>query len=97
LPFLAPKIFPYFIGFNTYYASVFHIEWLVFLSTGCFSLKKDYLIELLFDLLLINFINFRLKYIRRQKDFVVMSYNVRLFNLFKWIDKEDVPRYAGIY
>jgi endonuclease/exonuclease/phosphatase family metal-dependent hydrolase len=25
------------------------------------------------------------------KDFVVMSYNVRLFNLFKWLDKEDVP------
>ncbi len=26
-----------------------------------------------------------------EKDFVVMSYNVRLFNLFKWISDEDVP------
>ena len=25
------------------------------------------------------------------KDFVVMSYNVRLLNLFKWIPREDVP------
>lgn len=30
-------------------------------------------------------------YPKDDKDFVVMSYNVRLFNLFKWIDKEDVP------
>jgi endonuclease/exonuclease/phosphatase family metal-dependent hydrolase len=25
------------------------------------------------------------------KNFTVMSYNVRLFNLFKWLDKADVP------
>jgi endonuclease/exonuclease/phosphatase family metal-dependent hydrolase len=29
-------------------------------------------------------------YPKEEKDFVVMSYNVRLFNLFKWIDKNDV-------
>lgn len=26
-----------------------------------------------------------------ENDFVVMSYNVRLFNLFKWQDKADIP------
>jgi endonuclease/exonuclease/phosphatase family metal-dependent hydrolase len=25
------------------------------------------------------------------KDFIIMSYNVRLFNVFKWIEREDVP------
>jgi hypothetical protein len=29
-------------------------------------------------------------YPQEEMDFVVMSYNVRLFNLFKWIDKNDV-------
>jgi endonuclease/exonuclease/phosphatase family metal-dependent hydrolase len=26
-----------------------------------------------------------------EKDFTVMSYNVRLFNVFKWLDRDDVP------
>jgi endonuclease/exonuclease/phosphatase family metal-dependent hydrolase len=26
-----------------------------------------------------------------EKNFTVMSYNVRLFNVFKWIDRDDVP------
>jgi len=26
-----------------------------------------------------------------EKNFTVMSYNVRLFNLFKWVDRDDVP------
>ena len=33
-----------------------------------------------------------------EKDFTVMSYNVRLFNVFKWIDSDDVPtEYSGFY
>jgi len=28
--------------------------------------------------------------LREEKDFVVMSYNVRLFNLFQWIERESV-------
>ena len=31
------------------------------------------------------------EYPESEKDFVVMSYNVRLFNLFKWQDKADIP------
>jgi hypothetical protein len=38
----------------------------------------------------INFISFLQKSIH-QTSFTVMSYNVRLFNLFKWLDKADVP------
>jgi endonuclease/exonuclease/phosphatase family metal-dependent hydrolase len=26
-----------------------------------------------------------------EKDFTVMSYNVRLFNVFKWVERDDVP------
>jgi endonuclease/exonuclease/phosphatase family metal-dependent hydrolase len=31
------------------------------------------------------------EYPENENDFVVMSYNVRLFNLFEWLDKDDVP------
>lgn len=50
-------------------------------------------IVLLIGITFINkFYKFSAKvYPEDEKDFVVMSYNVRLFNLFKWIDKEDVP------
>jgi endonuclease/exonuclease/phosphatase family metal-dependent hydrolase len=30
-------------------------------------------------------------YPEEEKDFTVMSYNVRLFNVFKWFDRDDVP------
>ena len=26
-----------------------------------------------------------------EKDFTIMSYNVRLFNVFKWLDRDDIP------
>jgi endonuclease/exonuclease/phosphatase family metal-dependent hydrolase len=30
-------------------------------------------------------------YPEEEKDFTVMSYNVRLFNVFKWFERDDVP------
>ena len=32
------------------------------------------------------------EYPESENDFVVMSYNVRLFNLFKWQDRDDIPQ-----
>jgi endonuclease/exonuclease/phosphatase family metal-dependent hydrolase len=31
------------------------------------------------------------EYPENEKDFTVMSYNVRLLNVFKWLDRDDVP------
>ncbi|GAA3736999.1 endonuclease/exonuclease/phosphatase family protein [Flavobacterium ginsengisoli] len=31
------------------------------------------------------------EYVKDEKDFSVMSYNVRLFNVFKWLDRDDIP------
>jgi endonuclease/exonuclease/phosphatase family metal-dependent hydrolase len=31
------------------------------------------------------------EYSKDEKDFSVMSYNVRLFNVFKWLDRDDIP------
>jgi endonuclease/exonuclease/phosphatase family metal-dependent hydrolase len=31
------------------------------------------------------------EYVEDEKDFSVMSYNVRLFNVFKWLDRDDIP------
>jgi endonuclease/exonuclease/phosphatase family metal-dependent hydrolase len=31
------------------------------------------------------------EYQESDKDFTVMSYNVRLFNVFKWLDRDDIP------
>ncbi|ABQ03245.1 Endonuclease/exonuclease/phosphatase [Flavobacterium johnsoniae UW101] len=31
------------------------------------------------------------EYSKDERDFSVMSYNVRLFNVFKWLDRDDIP------
>lgn len=59
--------------------------------------KKRMVLSGLVLLMGITFINKFYKFSAKEfpkdeKDFVVMSYNVRLLNLFKWLDKEDVPQ-----
>jgi endonuclease/exonuclease/phosphatase family metal-dependent hydrolase len=78
-------IMPLFFILN----GLFFIYWL-------FQFKKRVILSGIVLLIGITFINKFYKFSAKvypedEKDFVVMSYNVRLFNLFKWIDKEDVP------
>jgi endonuclease/exonuclease/phosphatase family metal-dependent hydrolase len=95
LPFLAPKWFtflsvltlvlPFFLILN----GLFFFYWLS-------QLKRQMILSGLVLLMGITFINKFYKFSSKDreqsdKDFVVMSYNVRLFNLFKWIPREDVP------
>jgi endonuclease/exonuclease/phosphatase family metal-dependent hydrolase len=95
LPFLAPKWFsflsvltlllPFFLILN----ALFFVYWL-------FQMKRQMVLSGLVLLLGITFINKFYKFSYKEgetsdKDFVVMSYNVRLLNLFKWIPREDVP------
>jgi hypothetical protein len=32
-----------------------------------------------------------------EQDFTIMSYNVRLLNVFKWIERDDVPGDILVY
>jgi len=96
LPFLAPKLFPLLsvltlvLPFFLIVNGLFFVYWL-------FQFKRQMLLSGVVLLIGITFINKFYKFSSEEqaveeKDFVVMSYNVRLFNLFKWIDYDDVPR-----
>lgn len=101
LPFLAPKLFPIlsvltlilplFLIFN----GLFFLYWLI-------QFKKQIFLSGLVLLMGITFINKFYKFSAinlpsEEKDFVVMSYNVRLFNLFDWLPNTDVVTYIRTF
>jgi endonuclease/exonuclease/phosphatase family metal-dependent hydrolase len=95
LPFLAPKIFP-ILSVLTLFMPLFFILNGLFFIYWAIQFKKRVILSGLVLLIGITFINKFYKFSSKEypedeKDFVVMSYNVRLLNLFKWLDKEDVP------
>lgn len=95
LPFLAPKIFPVLSVLTLFMPVFFILNALFFLYWG-FQFKKRMILSGLVLLIGITFINKFYKFSAKEyppdaKNFTVMSYNVRLFNLFKWLDKSDVP------
>lgn len=96
LPFLAPKLFPFlcvltlilplFLIFN----GLFFIYWML-------QLKRQMILSGIVLIIGITFINKFYKFSNTaikedEGDFVVMSYNVRLFNLFDWIPRDDVKQ-----
>ncbi|MCD0473787.1 endonuclease/exonuclease/phosphatase family protein [Flavobacterium sp. EDS] len=94
LPFLAPKIFP-LLSVLTLFMPLFFVFNALFFFYWAIQFKKRMILSGLVLLMGITFINkfykFSAKeYVESEKDFTVMSYNVRLFNVFKWIDREDV-------
>jgi endonuclease/exonuclease/phosphatase family metal-dependent hydrolase len=95
LPLLAPKIFPILSVLTLFMPLLFLLNGLFFLFWAI-HFKKQMVLSGLVLLMGITFINkfYKLSSIDHpedEEDFVVMSYNVRLFNLFQWLDKEDVP------
>ncbi|NRS89258.1 endonuclease/exonuclease/phosphatase family metal-dependent hydrolase [Flavobacterium sp. 7E] len=95
LPFLAPKMFP-ILSVLTLIMPLFFILNGLFFIYWVIQFKKTMVLSGLVLLMGITFINKFYKFSAKElpdddKAFVVMSYNVRLFNLFKWLDKEDVP------
>ena len=95
LPFLAPKFFPLLSVLTLFMPLFFILNGLFFFYWG-FQFKKRMILSGLVLLMGITFINkfykFSAKeYPENEKDFTVMSYNVRLFNVFKWLDRDDVP------
>ncbi|HTO35161.1 MAG TPA: endonuclease/exonuclease/phosphatase family protein [Flavobacterium sp.] len=94
LPFLAPKIFP-ILSALTLFLPLMLIFNLLFFTFWFIQFKKQMLLSALMLLLGITFINKFYRFYtseieKSENDFVVMSYNVRLFNLYEWIKIDDV-------
>lgn len=96
LPFLAPKTFPVFsvltliLPFFLILNGLFFLYWFI-------QFRKRMFISGMVLLIGITFINKFYKFSAKEfaeseNDFVVMSYNVRLFNLFDWITDKDVKQ-----
>jgi endonuclease/exonuclease/phosphatase family metal-dependent hydrolase len=95
LPFLAPKSFP-ILSVLTLFMPIFFILNAMFFVYWAVQFKKRLIVSGLVLLLGITFINKFYKFsaatfVIEEKDFTVMSYNVRLLNVFNWIDRDDVP------
>jgi endonuclease/exonuclease/phosphatase family metal-dependent hydrolase len=96
LPFLAPKLFP-ILSVLTLVLPLFLILNAMFFAFWAIQLKRQVILSALVLLMGITFINKFYKFSsvnlpESEKDFTVMSYNVRLFNLFKWIDNDHVVK-----
>ena len=94
LPFLAPKIFPLLSVLTLFMPAFFVLNGLFFIYWGI-QFKKRLILSGLVLLTGITFISKFYKfsqseYVFDEKDFSVMSYNVRLFNVFKWLDRDDI-------
>ncbi|MEM0542092.1 endonuclease/exonuclease/phosphatase family protein [Flavobacterium sp. j3] len=94
LPFLAPKLFP-LLSVLTLILPLFLILNGLFFLYWLLQLKRQLVLSGLVLLLGITFINKFYKFSssvtdEEEKDFTVMSYNVRLFNIFEWIPKPAI-------
>ena len=95
LPFLAPTWFP-FLSVLTLILPLFLILNGLFFGYWFIQFKRQMILSGLVLLMGITFINKFYKFSSKNietsdKDFVVMSYNVRLLNLFNWIPRDNVP------
>ena len=96
LPFLAPKLFP-FLSVLTLILPLFLILNALFFIYWLIQFKRQIVLSSIVLILGITFINKFYKFSStdnptEEGDFVVMSYNVRLFNLFEWIPSSDVAQ-----
>lgn len=96
LPYLAPKWFSFFSVFSLFLPLFLIVNGLFFFY-WLLQFKKQLILSGLALLLGITFINKFYKFSSKNlettdKDFVVMSYNVRLLNLFNWIPRENVAQ-----
>ncbi|MBC7440289.1 MAG: endonuclease, partial [Flavobacterium sp.] len=95
LPFLTPKSFP-ILAVLTLFLPMMLILNILFLIFWGIQLKRQVLLSIVVLIIGIPFINKFYKFSKTDLpvssgDFVVMSYNVRIFNKFKWSDKLTVP------
>lgn len=96
LPFLAPKLFPFLSVLSLLLPLLLILNFLFFVY-WLLQLKKYMFISGIVLLLGITFINKLYKFSetnlsKSENDFTIMSYNVRLFNLYEWLPKKNVPQ-----
>ena len=94
LPFLAPTFFP-LLSVLTLVLPLFLVLNALFFIYWLIQFKRQMLFSGLVLIVGITFITKFYKFSsidlpRQEQDFVLMSYNVRLFNLFNWIPNADV-------
>lgn len=94
LPFLAPKAFPFLSVFTLLLPLMLTFNFLFFLY-WLFQLKRQMLLSGIVLLLGITFISKFYKFSetnieQEPEDFKLISYNVRMFNLFEWLPSADV-------
>jgi len=94
LPFLAPRLFPLLSVFTLLMPLMLILNFLFFLY-WLLQTKKQMLLSGLVLLLGITFISKCYKFSstnlpEEESDFTLMSYNVRLFNLYDWLPKKDI-------
>lgn len=95
LPFLSPKLFP-FLSVLTLLMPLFLFLNFAFFIVWILQLKRKFLLSAFVLLIGITFIskfyNFsETKLPEESTDFTLMSFNVRLFNLYEWLPSKDVP------
>ena len=101
LPFLAPKLFP-LLSVLTLVLPLFLLLNALFFLYWLIQFKRQIILSALVLLMGITFINKFFKFTAvdlppSENDFVVMSYNVRLFNLFDWLPRTDVVSYIRTF
>src|SRR5574343_106360 len=95
LLFLAPKAFP-FLSVLTLILPFFLLLNFLFFVYWLLQLKRQMLLSGMVLLLGISFLHRFYKFSEtnlpnEETDFKLMSYNVRLFNLYEWLPNDDVP------
>jgi len=95
LPFLAPKLFP-FLSVLTLLMPLFLILNFIFFVVWILQLKKKAFLSAFILLLGFTFISKFYKFSETHlpessHDFKLMSFNVRLFNLYEWLPEKNIP------
>jgi endonuclease/exonuclease/phosphatase family metal-dependent hydrolase len=96
LPFLAPKLFP-FLAVLSLILPQFLVLNALFFMYWLLQVKRQMILSGIVLLLGITFVNKFYKFSSNDlpssdNDFIVMSYNVRLFNLFEWLPNANVAQ-----
>lgn len=94
LPFMAPKLFPFLSVFTLLMPLMLILNFLFFLY-WLLQTKRQMLLSALVLLLGITFISKFYKFSstdlpEENGDFTLMSYNVRMFNIYEWLPRNDI-------
>ncbi len=95
LPHIPPKNFP-FISVLSLGVPLLILGNLVFLLFWAIRLKRQFLLSLIVLIVgfnhILSWIQFSGTTQNSDSDLKIMSYNVRMFNAYKWVDDEEIPQ-----